>query len=102
MSNGGAIAAQGAAAAVRGKEEKARRHSMGRKHGVCEAGRKAKTNLGLLLLAELEDLAATDAAEGDHTCARTLRQKTLERLGRGQSGGADTACAKMCGNLTWM
>ena len=83
MSDGGATAAQAAAAAVHGKEGKARRHSTGRQHDVCEAGRCAKTNLGLLLLAELEDLAATDAAEGDHTCARTLRQKTLERLGRG-------------------
>jgi hypothetical protein len=78
MSKGGAIAAQGAAAAEHGKEGKARRHSMGRNYGVCEAGRGAKTNLGLLLLAELEDLAATDAAEGDHTCARALRQNSRE------------------------
>ena len=28
---------------------------------------KGVTNLGLLLLTKLEDLAATDAAEGDHT-----------------------------------
>jgi hypothetical protein len=50
--------------------------------------RKGMTDLGLLLLAELEDLAAADAAEGDHTWEA--------RSGGSRDGGQRRKGAQAC------